>query len=37
MRWVKKYNNDGEIKRYNNKQVLYKIIKPDKVLLERNK
>jgi len=27
MRWVKKYNNDGEIKRYNKKPVAYKITK----------
>jgi transposase len=27
MRWVEKYNNDGEIKRYNKKPVAYKIIK----------
>ena len=27
MRWVEKYNNDGEIKRYNKKPVAYKITK----------
>jgi hypothetical protein len=27
MRWVEKYNNDGEIKRYNKKSVAYKITK----------
>ena len=25
MRWVEKYNTDGEIKRYNKKPVAYKI------------
>ena len=27
MRWVEKYDNDGEIKRYNKKPVAYKITK----------
>lgn len=27
MRWVEKYNTDGEIKRYNKKPVAYKITK----------
>ena len=27
MRWVEKYNNDGEIKRYNKKPLAYKITK----------
>ena len=27
MRWVEKYNTDGEIKRYNKKPVSYKITK----------
>ena len=38
MRWVEKYKNDGEIKRYNKKPVAYKITKrPSKVCLKRNK
>ena len=27
MRWVEKYDNDGEVKRYNKKPVAYKITK----------
>jgi hypothetical protein len=30
MRWVEKYNNNCEIKRYNKKPVAYKIIKDRK-------